>query len=319
MPKTLQGKVALVTGASRGIGKGVALELADAGARVYLTARSVDRKHPIDPKFGIQPEGTAQQVVDEIRAGGGDAVAIRCDHAEDEQTRNVLRAIESTDGQLDILVNNAMASEAAALALGPVSGGKPFWQVPLEAWDKIMTVGLRSHFATTVMSMPLLTASKGLVVNVSSVGGETYWSSIVYSVEKAGADRMIRDMAEETGPGGVSFLSIWPGFVRTEKNMQPGAWNANLLNRYRTARQLVAQRSGRPLEEVTLQSMQYESQRFCGKAIAAMAADRTINTLSGRVVSTAMMATRYAYKDVDGTVPDAFGTLIPGIWKSLSQ
>jgi dehydrogenase/reductase SDR family protein 1 len=165
----------------------------------------------------------------------------------------------------------------------------------------------------------MLIKTKGLVVNISSAGGETYWSSIIYGIEKAGADRMMKDMAEETGSGSVTFLSLWPGFVRTEKNMQPGSWNQNLLNRYRVARELVAHRSGVAVEDVTLESMEFESQRFCGMAVAALAADKNVNELNGRVVSSPGVAVRYGYSDVDGTIPDGWSFLKPRIWRSLAD
>ncbi|MGE4431220.1 MAG: SDR family NAD(P)-dependent oxidoreductase [Sphingobium sp.] len=319
MAKKLDGKVALVTGASRGIGRGIALELAAAGATVYITARSIEARHSLDPKFGQQPSGTANETVAEIERAGGKAIALRCDHAVDEDVRAVIDRIGREQGRLDILVNNAMASEAAGWALGPEAGGKPFWQVPLEAWDMMTTVGLRSHFATTVMAMPLLDQSRGLVVNISSPGGEAYWSSVIYGVEKNAGDRMIRDMAFETGKGGVTFLALWPGFVETERQATVAGWREHFLKRYLIARERVAARSGGPVDKVTIDDMQIESQRFCGMAVAALAADPDVNALTGQIVTSPGVADRYGYTDVDGTIPDGFSFLRPGVWDSLAR
>lgn len=318
MPKALEGKVALVTGGSRGIGRGIALELAGAGATVYITARSVGTRVELDPKFGQQPAGTANETIDAIELAGGKAFAIRCDHALDEDVQSVIDRITAEQGRLDILVNNAMASEAAGWAIGPEAGGKPFWQVPLEAWDMMTTVGLRSHFATTVMAMPLLVESKGLVVNVSSPGGEVYWSSVIYGVEKNAGDRMIRDMAYETGRGSVTFLALWPGFVETERQATVTGWREHFLKRYTIARERVAARAGEAPEAVGIDDMQIESQRFCGKALVALAADPDVNALTGQVVTSAGVAARYGYTDEDGTIPDSFSFLRPGIWKALT-
>jgi NAD(P)-dependent dehydrogenase (short-subunit alcohol dehydrogenase family) len=147
---------------------------------------------------------------------GGNAIAVKCDHAQDEQVGALMDRIDAENGRLDILVNNATATEAGPSGMGPSFGGLPFWQVPLRTWDQMIDVGLRSHFMTTAMAMPMLHKSKGLVVHVSSAGAVMYYHSVYYGVQKVGTDRMIRDMALEVGPGSVSFLALWPGYVNTD-------------------------------------------------------------------------------------------------------
>ncbi len=192
-------RVAVVTGATRGIGKGVALALADAGWTIYLTGRT--------EAGALSLEATAA----EVEARGGAAVRCVCDHADDAATRAVFDRVRAEAGRLDLLVNNVFA-----IPKEPI-WGKPFWEQPIAQWDLMHTVGLRSHFVASVCAAPLLLeAPRGLIVNVSSFAGGGYQLNVAYGVGKAGVDRMTRDMAHELRPRGVAAISLWPGIVRTE-------------------------------------------------------------------------------------------------------
>lgn len=192
-------RVALVTGASRGLGKGIAVALGEAGWTVYLTGRT------------LEGELSLRATADEIERRGGAAVCCPCDHADDAKVRGVVARLKREKGRLDLLVNNVFAIPPEPI------WGKPFWEQPIPQWDLMHTVGLRSHFVASVYCAPmLLEAPRGLIVNISSFAGGSYQLNVAYGVGKAGVDRMARDMAKELAPYDVAAVSLWPGIVRTE-------------------------------------------------------------------------------------------------------
>jgi dehydrogenase/reductase SDR family member 1 len=194
MPGSLAGTVALVTGASRGIGKGVALGLGEAGATVYVTARTAP-----------QLEATAREVTRE----GGKGIAAPCDHRNDAQVRAVFRRIEAEQGRLDLLVNN--------LATDGSLDRVPFWKLPLVAWDEHAAV-LRGQYAASFFAAPLMISQRsGLIVFISSSGSVNYFFNVPYHAVKAAVDKLAADMAHELQPHGVTVLSLWPGLTTTEQ------------------------------------------------------------------------------------------------------
>ena len=201
----LAGKTALVTGASRGIGKGCALELAAAGAAVYVTGRTVSPgQHPLP--------GTVGATAEEITAAGGSAVAVACDHRDDDAVRAVFNRIASECGRLDVLVNNAF------IVTDELTSGLPFWEVPISNWDDMIDVGTRSAYVASVMAAPVMIGQgDGLIANISSSGAAEYAWHVAYGVGKCALDRMTADCARELRDTGVSMVSVWPGFVRTER------------------------------------------------------------------------------------------------------
>lgn len=153
-PKILAGRVAVVTGASRGIGKGIALELGAAGATVYVTGRTTEP--------GKLP-GTVGETAAMVTELGGHGVVAVCDHRDDDAVEKLFTRIREEQGRLDVLVNNVYNSPAAARWLG-----RKFWDVPPKAWDETFEIGVRSHYVASVFAAPLLIESAGLIVNVSS-------------------------------------------------------------------------------------------------------------------------------------------------------
>jgi NAD(P)-dependent dehydrogenase (short-subunit alcohol dehydrogenase family) len=208
---SLSGKVALVTGASRGIGKGIALGLGAAGATVYVTGRSTAER------AGALP-GTIEATAEEITLLGGEGVAVRCDHRVDAEVEAVFARVVREKGRLDILVNNVFASPEQRV----LWGGQPFWEIPLSLWDDLIEVGVRSHFVASRHAARVMVEQRsGLIVNVASHAagrGKAETSRVVlpYSVGKAAVHRLSADMASELHEHQVAVVSIWPPASRTE-------------------------------------------------------------------------------------------------------
>ncbi len=201
MPTSLAGKVAVVTGSSRGIGRGTAVALGEAGATVYVTGRTSG-----DGELTI--ERTAA-LVDEA---GGTGVAVRTDHGDDAQIAALFERVADEQGRLDILVNNVYKIP------DPPAWGGGFWDHPISIWDDQVGIGLRAHYVASWHAAPLLFAAGpgGLICNVSSPGGQSYHFSSSYGAGKAGLDRLTADMAIELEPHGIAAIALYPGSVSTE-------------------------------------------------------------------------------------------------------
>ncbi len=274
----LSGKVAVVTGASRSIGKGIALELGAAGATVYVTGRTVEP--------GAMP-GTVGETAAEIDALGGHGIGVACDHKDDAQVKALFERIAAEQGHLDVLVNNVFPAPVLAPWLG-----QKFWDLPIEAWDEIVGVGTRSHYVASVHAAPLLfAAGGGLIVNVSSSGAVTYAHNVVYGVGKAACDKMTADMAVELEGTGVQVVSLWPGLVRTEM-LDAAA--------VRDGDEIYIELPG----EGRFDLSNAESPRFLGRAVVAMAGDPGLAARSGKPFTSAGLARDLGFTDTDGRVPE---------------
>jgi dehydrogenase/reductase SDR family protein 1 len=200
--KILDGKVALVTGASQGVGKGIAMELLEAGASVYVTGRSIEEQR-----------------------GGSPGIAIKCDHRDDQQVGSVFHRIAVEHGRLDILVNNAWGGYENMIEGGEFTWPRPFWQQPIWRWDAMFQVGVRSAYVASQMAAKMMIGqSRGLIVNISFWAARKFIGNVAYGVSKAATDKMTADMAHETREHNVAVISLYPGLVRTEKVMQSAAW-----------------------------------------------------------------------------------------------
>jgi NAD(P)-dependent dehydrogenase (short-subunit alcohol dehydrogenase family) len=197
----LAGKIAVVTGSGRGIGRGTAIALGEQGATVYVTGRTTgDGELTID---------RTAQLVDEA---GGRGVPVQTDHGDDEQIAALFGVIGEQEGTLDILVNNVYKIP------DPPAWGGGFWDHPLSIWDDQVGIGLRAHYVAAWYAAPLLFAAGpgGFICNVSSPGGQSYHFSSSYGAGKAGLDRLSADMAIELEPRGIACVSLYPGSVSTE-------------------------------------------------------------------------------------------------------
>lgn len=263
MSKPLASTIAIVTGASRGVGKGIALGLGEAGATVYVTGRTVQP--------GALP-GTIGETAEQVTALGGKGIAVACDHGDDAQVKALIDRVLDESGRIDVLVNNAFA-----IPEGNVLG--KFWELPLDQWDTMHRVGLRSHYVAAHYAVPSMIGRKsGLIVNVSSFGAKIYAVSVAYGVGKAGVDRMTRDMARELKPHGVTVVSLWPGIVKTERLLlEP--------------------------ERIGFDPRNGESPQFSGRAVAALAADQERMSHTGESLVVAELARHYGFTDLDGSQP----------------
>jgi len=276
MSPSLQGKVCLVTGAARGIGRGIALQLGEAGATVYITGRT---------------KSNLEECAQEIKNRGGRAVPVVLDHDNDSDVEKLFERIKSEEnGRLDLLVNNAYAGVHTIFS----NMGKMFWEMdPVDTWDKINGVGLRGHYICTTLAARMMVLRKqGLIVTVSSSGGLKYLFNVPYGVGKTACDRMAADCGLEMKSTNVAMISLWPGPVKTE---------------YITKRQAEEDNSKTDGENVDSRlkdvSKVGESIEFTGKVIVQLAAESNIMDRTGKIINTADVAREYGIKDIDGTVP----------------
>jgi len=262
-------RVVVVTGASRGAGKGIALALGATGATVYVTGRT---RHEGDAPL----PGTVQATADGVTAAGGTGIAVHCDHADEQQVQQLFEQVRREQGRLDILVNNATSLHDALTQAGP------FWEKPLELtqlWD----VGMRSHYTAAWYAAPLLLASGGgLIVNTSSFGGRIYMHGPAYGAGKAAVDKMAHDMSVDFRPYNVAVVSIWMGLLMTE----------------RTRRVFDAEP-----EKYAELAATTESPEFTGRVIDALARDRSLMAKSGKVWIGAELGQEYGLTDIDGRLP----------------
>lgn len=201
--QNLNGKVALVTGASRGVGKGIALELIEAGATVYITGRSVP----------------------DMQYVAGKGTAIECDHRDDEQVQSAFRQIADEQGRLDILVNNVWGGYENMIENGEFTWSRPFWQQPLWRWDAMFQAGVRAHYVASQLAAEMMVAQRsGLIVNLSFWPAQKYIGNVAYGVAKAATDKLTADTSHELQAHNVAVVSLYPGLVRTEKVMEAAAW-----------------------------------------------------------------------------------------------
>jgi NAD(P)-dependent dehydrogenase (short-subunit alcohol dehydrogenase family) len=201
MNKPLAGKIAVVTGSSRGIGRGTAIALGEVGATVYVTGRTTGGG-----------ELSIEETAGLVDAAGGQGLPVLVDHADDQQIASLFKRIEEESGRIDLLVNNVYKVP------NPPAWGGGFWDHPIQIWDDQVGIGLRAHYVASWYAAPLLfEASPGaLIVNVSSPGGQSYHFSSSYGAGKAGLDRLTADMAQELEPKGVATIVLYPGAVSTE-------------------------------------------------------------------------------------------------------
>ena len=196
-------RVAVVTGASRGVGRGVAAALDDAGMRVYATGRTIDR--------ATLPDGV---------------VRVACDHTEDAAVEHLFARVERESGRLDVLVNNAWGGYERMVENGRFTWALPFWEQPRWRWDAMITAGVRAAFVASQLAARLMVkARRGLIVNISHWAAQKRIGNALYGIAKAATDKLTNDTAIELRSHGVSVVSLYPGLVRTEAVLGAGVFD----------------------------------------------------------------------------------------------
>jgi NAD(P)-dependent dehydrogenase (short-subunit alcohol dehydrogenase family) len=259
--------VAVVTGASRGVGKGIALALGEAGATVYVTGRS---------DAGGTTEGlpgTVRDTADAVTQRGGQGVPVRCDHTADAEVEALFARVRQERGRLDLLVNNVWGgyeqfdwSRFAA----------PFWEQPLRHWSGMFESGVRAHLAATRLAVSLmLPHRRGLIVHTTAWDRDKYLGNLFYDVAKAAVNRMAFGMARELQAHHVAVVALAPGLVGTERVLAAFAGAGRVPGNL-------------------------ESPEYTGRAVVALATDANVMAKSGRVLTVGQLAAEYGFTDVDG-------------------
>lgn len=290
--RPMRGHVAIVTGASRGAGRGVAVELGAAGATVYVTGRST-RASPAPGYDDFMREtgmtalpGTIDDTAGAVTAAGGVGIAVRCDHTSEHEVQALVERVEREQGRLHVLVNNAWGGHET---FTPASFDLPFWEQPLRQWEGMFDRGVRNHLVSSRCAAPLFVRQgRGLVVTTSFWDRDRYLKgNLFYDLAKAAMNRLAFGMAEELRPHGVTSLALSPGWMRTEL----------VLAGHQTDE---AHWHERPALART------ESPRYLGRAVVALARDPDVLARSGGVYRVADLAREYGFTDVDGRVVEAF-------------
>lgn len=283
--KPLADRIAIVTGASRGAGRGIAHELGAAGATVYVTGRST-RAQPADSYGQIlalskmaQVPGSIEETAEEVTRAGGRGIAVRCDHTKEEEVAALLAQVEREAGRLDLLVNNAWGGHEVFNGVFDA----PFWEHPLAQWEAMFDRGVRNHLVASRCAAPLLVRQRhGLIVST------TFWDrghylrgNLFYDLAKSAMSRLAFGMAEELLPHGVASVGLSPGWMRTEF----------VLAGHQTDE---AHWQERPALART------ESPRYLGRAVAALADDAGVLAKSGQTLRVGDLAREYGFTDIDG-------------------
>ena len=265
----LAGKVAVVTGASRGAGRGIARVLGEEGATVYVTGRST--------RAGGSPTGRPETIEDtagEVTARGGEGIPVRVDHTDDAQVRALFDRVRTDRGRLDLVVSNAWGGYERSVEFQPCPDLDP------AHLDLMYTAGLRAHLLTAQRAAPLLTGTGGgLFVLTTWAVGARYHGHLYYDVIKTAINRIPVGLAAELAPAGVTAVAVSPGWMHTER-----------------------------MDLTPEEAARTESTEFVGRAVAALAADPDVARHSGATLTVVDLAARYGFTDVDGRATSAFWT-----------
>ncbi|HSZ50520.1 MAG TPA: SDR family oxidoreductase [Caulobacteraceae bacterium] len=294
MSSPLEGQVALVVGATRAAGRGIARELAAAGAKVWCTGRST-RGAPATPG---RPE-TIEETVELIEAAGGTAIAARVDHTEEAEVEALAARVKAEDGRLDILVNDIWGGDDL------IDWGAPFWAQDMAAVRTLLDRAVLSHWITARYFAPLMVeANRGLIVEVTDGDEPGYRGHLTYDFLKAGAIRLAYGMAWDLARTRVTALALSPGFLRSEA----------MLERFGVTEETWRDAAARNPEFAFS-----ETPHYVGRAVAALAADPQVRRKSGGAYSAGGLAEEYGFTDLDGAQPNFWRSVLAGVATELAS
>ncbi|PKO14414.1 MAG: oxidoreductase [Chloroflexi bacterium HGW-Chloroflexi-10] len=269
----LKGKVAIVTGASRNAGRGIARVLGEAGATVYVTGRSVRNSKPTT----AYAFGNIDETAEIVTAQGGVGIPVACDHSIDAEVAGLFDRVKQEQGRLDLLVNNVWGGYE-----NMENFDAPFWEQSFWRWDKMFTAGVRAHFTASCFAVPLMIPQRqGLIINTSFWDQDKYFKPLPYHLAKTTINRMAYGIALELREHNIAAVALSPGWLRTEhilREYQTDDLNAHMIDALATT----------------------ESTQYIGRAVVALMTDPNIMQKSGRVLTVGDLAREYDFTDIDG-------------------
>ena len=280
--QTLKDTIAVVTGATRGAGKGIALALGEAGATVYVTGRSTRGGHATRDY-----PGTVEDAAEAVTARGGRGIPVAVDAGNPAQVAALFARVAAEQGRLDVLVNNAWGGHDGAIGLDGTED-LPFWKLPPAQWDALVDRGARYGLLAATHAAPMMVErGRGLIVGTTFWDRDRYTGQLYYDLAKAAINRVAFDMAQDLRPFGVASIGLSPGWMRTELvlrafDVEDGNWQAV------------------PALAAT------ESTAYIGRAVVALAGDPAVIRHTGRILRVGDLARAYRFTDVDGRQPAAF-------------
>jgi NAD(P)-dependent dehydrogenase (short-subunit alcohol dehydrogenase family) len=289
MSRPLEGRIALVSGATRGGGRGIAVALGEAGATVYATGRSTRaRRSEID-----RPE-TIEETAEMVTEAGGEGIAVAVDHLDPAQVRRLVERIDADHGRLDVLVNDIWGAEHL------FEWNTPIWEHDLDNGLRLLRLAIDTHLITSHHALPLLVRDPGgLVVEVTDgtadYNADHYRVNLFYDLAKTSVTRLAFAQAEELRDHQGTAVSLTPGWLRSEL----------MLSHYG-----VSEENWRDATERTPHFCISESPRFVGRAVAALAADPDKARWTGQSLSSGQLAQVYGFTDLDGTQPDCWRYMV---------
>lgn len=280
MQSVLKDKIAVVSGASRGAGRGIAVALGKAGATVYVTGRTVRGQTQ-----GENLPGTVEETAEMVTQQGGVGIPVRCDHTVDAEVAALFERVQREQSRLDLLVNNAWGGYECFNGEQFADGTRfsdPFWQQSLDRWRGMFEAGVRSQLVTSYFAIPLMLPQQtGLIVSTTAWDRDLYLGNLFYDLAKNAVIRLTFGMAQDLMSKGIAAIALAPGFMRTER--------------------VLAVHAETPLDLNTTESPEY-----IGRAVVALAGDPQVIQKSGKVWAVGNLASEYGFTDIDGRRIPAF-------------
>jgi NAD(P)-dependent dehydrogenase (short-subunit alcohol dehydrogenase family) len=297
--KVLKGKIALVAGATRGAGRGIAIALGEAGATVYCTGRSTRkrtrRRTGGRPPTPGRPE-TIEETAELVAAAGGRGIAVRVDHTIPADVKKLVALIKRRHKGLDILVNDVWGGDALT------EFGKPFWKVNLDNGLRMLKQAIHSHIITSHYTVPLMLGRRGGIIFEITDGDAFYYrGNIFYDLVKISVIRLAFAMARELRKRDIVSVALTPGFLRSEAVLDH--FGVSETNWKDVGKKKDANLNSKDQNDSPHDFMVSESPRYIGRAVVALAADPKVKKKSGRVFSSWALAREYGFTDLDGTQP----------------